>query len=54
MVLFSNKKDNYVAVPPEKSGLYLNGNAKSVEVIEQKLLIATNNGSTKTFEFRRP
>lgn len=54
MVLLSNKKDNYMAVPPEKSGLYVNGNAKSIEVLEQKVLIAMNNGFMKTFEFQKP
>jgi hypothetical protein len=57
LVLLSNKKDGYSIIGPEKTGLYINGNAKSVKIIEQSnsgkvfMIIATNNGNTETFEF---
>lgn len=56
LVLLSNKKDNYTVLPPKDTGLYLNGNAKSVELIHHKKLnkilaiIAVNNGKTELFE----
>ena len=56
LVLLSNKKDNYTVLPPKNTGLYLNGNAKSVELIHHKKLnkilaiIAVNNGKTELFE----
>ena len=54
LVLLSNTKDNYEVVPPKKTGLYVNGNAKSVQVIDNKLLVALNNGKIKTFELKKP
>ena len=54
LVLLSNKTDNYTALHPEKTGLYVNGNAKSVKAIDNKILIALNNGVTKTFELQTP
>lgn len=54
LVLLSNKTDNYTALHPEKTGLYVNGNAKSVRTLDNKILIAFNNGSTKTFEIQNP
>jgi len=56
LVLLSNREDNYTVLTPKKTGLYLNGNAKSVQFIRhQKLnkifaIIATNNGKTELFE----
>jgi hypothetical protein len=56
LVLLSNKKDNYTVLTPEKTGLYLNGNAKTVELVHHKKLnktlaiIAVNNGKTEVFE----
>ncbi|MFT7498984.1 MAG: hypothetical protein ACI8QP_001578, partial [Porticoccaceae bacterium] len=56
LILVSNKKDNYTVLSPETSGLYLSGNAKSVQLILQKKLnkvlaiIANNNGKTQVFE----
>ena len=56
LVLLSNKKDGYTILGPNKSGLYINGNAKSVKIIRQKYLkkflavIAINNGKTQTFK----
>lgn len=54
LILLSNKTDNYTALHPEKTGLYVNGNAKSVKAIDNKILIALNNGVTKTFELQTP
>jgi hypothetical protein len=57
LVLLSNKKDNYTVLTPKKTGLYLNGNTKSVALIHHKKLkklfaiIAVNNGKTELFEF---
>ncbi|WP_190809637.1 VCBS repeat-containing protein [Flagellimonas sp. S3867] len=49
VILLSNGKDGYHSVPPQESGLILDGNVKSIELIEgpnnQKYLInTTNNG----------
>jgi hypothetical protein len=56
LVLLSNKKDNYTVISPKDSGLYLNGNVKSVKLIYHKNLnktfaiIAVNDGKTQLFE----
>ena len=53
LVLMSNKKDNYTVLGPNKTGLYIHGNAKSVALIKDKktsLLIGLNNGIVQTFE----
>jgi hypothetical protein len=56
LVLLSNKKDNYTVISPKDSGLYLNGNVKSVKLIYHKNLnktfaiIAVNDGETQLFE----
>jgi hypothetical protein len=56
LILLSNQKDNYTVLNPEITGLYLNGNAKSVQLIHQKKLnkilavIANNNGESQVFE----
>jgi hypothetical protein len=56
LILVSNKKDNYTVLNPETTGLYLNGNAKSIELVLQKKLnkifaiVANNNGKTQVFE----
>ena len=39
LVLISNQKDNYSIVNPNKTGLYLKGNAKSVKLIKHTDLI---------------
>jgi len=54
LVLLSNKNDNYTVLHPEKTGLYVDGNAKSVKIINNKALITLNNGNTKTFELENP
>ena len=56
LVLLSNKKDGYTILGPDKTGLYIDGNAKSVKLIKQNYLkkilaiITMNNAKTKTFE----
>ena len=53
IVLLSNKIDNYTAIGPEKSGLYTNGNTKSIKLVKNKkpmLIIANNNGNSEIFE----
>lgn len=54
LVLLSNQNDNYTPLHPEKTGLYVNGNAKSVKMIDNKVLITLNDGHTKTFELQNP
>ena len=54
LVLLSNQKDNYTALHPEETGLYVDGNAKSVKAIDNKVLIMLNNGRAKTFELQNP
>jgi len=52
IVLLSNKKDNYIAIGPEKSGLYTNGNTKSLKIIKSEepiLIIGNNNGNSEVF-----
>lgn len=59
LILLSNQKDGYHIIGPEKTGLYINGNAKSVKVIKQSntnkilVVIATNNGKVETFELNK-
>ena len=48
-ILLSNGKDGYISVPHQESGLFMNGNVKSIEAIknandETLLLNTTNNG----------
>ena len=53
IVLLSNKIDNYTAIGPERSGLYTNGNTKSIKLIKNKrpmLIIGNNNGNSEIFE----
>ena len=56
LVLISNGRDGYSAIGPEKSGLYIDGNAKSVKLIEQasskKVIVAVgvSNGPVETFD----
>lgn len=56
LVLISNKKDGYTVLGPDKTGLYINGNAKSIKVIEQTFfnkilaIVATNNAEVEIFE----
>ena len=53
LILISDKKSNYGIVAPEKSGLYLSGNTKSLKIIKDenpKLLVANNNSNLEVFE----
>ena len=53
IVLLSNKIDNYTAIGPERSGLYTNGNTKSIKLVKNKkpmLIIGNNNGNSEIFE----
>jgi hypothetical protein len=56
LILLSNKENNYVVLDPKTTGLYLNGNSKSIQLIHQKKLnktfaiIGNNNGKTQVFE----
>ena len=52
VVLLSNKIDNYKAIGPEKTGLYTNGNTKSIKIVGDNnplLIIANNNDNSETF-----
>jgi len=52
LVLLSNQKDNYKVLGPNKTGLYLEGNCKSLEIIgstNKQLLFSFNNGPTKVY-----
>jgi hypothetical protein len=48
LILLSNGKDGYISVPYQNSGLFMNGNVKSIEWITTNqgtfLLNTTNNG----------
>jgi hypothetical protein len=54
LILLSNGIDNYTIVGPERSGLYIEGNAKSIEIVEQGnktlILVGCNNSATEVFE----
>jgi len=53
LVLLSNKKDNYVVIGPEKTGLYTNGNTKSLKIIKSEkpiLIIVNNDSDSEVFE----
>ena len=56
LVLLSNGKDNYEVLGPEVTGLYISGNAKSVEIVEQTgepmVIIACNDGPAEVFEIK--
>ena len=55
LVLISDKNRNYNVLGPNKSGLYLSGNTKSLKIIEDKnpkLLVANNNSNLEVFELK--
>ncbi|NND52182.1 MAG: VCBS repeat-containing protein, partial [Flavobacteriaceae bacterium] len=56
LILLSNGTDNYDVIGPETSGFYINGDAKSVEIIQNGektlILVGCNNGATEAFEFK--
>ncbi len=56
LVLLSNKKDGYTVLGPDKTGLYINGNAKSVKIVKEGdnktiVIVGNNNSSIEVFEF---
>ena len=56
LILVSNKDNGYNVIGPEKSGLYLSGNTKSIKVIDNeniKILVGNNNSSLEIFEMRK-
>ena len=56
LVLISNKNSNYNVIGPDKSGLYLSGNTKSIKIIgneSPKLLVANNNSNLEVFELNK-
>lgn len=53
LILVSDQKENYSVMTAEQSGLYTEGNIKSVKVMGDKVLFASNNGKTKTFKIRK-
>ena len=56
LILVSDKNTGYNIISPEKSGLYLSGNTKSIKVIDNeniKILVGNNNSSLEIFEIRK-
>ena len=56
LVLISDKSRNYNVIGPDKSGLYLSGNTKSIKIIRDespKLLVANNNSVLEVFELNK-
>ena len=56
LILVSDKDNGYNVIGPEKSGLYLSGNTKSIKVIDNeniKILVGNNNSSLEIFEMRK-
>ena len=56
LVLISDKNRNYNVSGPDKSGLYLSGNTKSIKIIgdeSPKLLVANNNSDLEVFELNK-
>ncbi len=56
IILISDKNKNYIALGPDKSGLYLSGNTKSLKIIDRKnpkLLVANNNSNLEVFELNK-
>ncbi|RLD29084.1 MAG: hypothetical protein DRI75_04620 [Bacteroidetes bacterium] len=54
LILLSNGQDSYKVIGPETSGFYINGNAKSVEIIKQNektfIIVGCNNSAVEMFE----
>ena len=54
LVLISNQKDGYTILGPDKTGLYINGNAKSIRLIKHKnktfAIVGVNNAKAEVFE----
>ena len=56
LILISDKNKNYSVIGPDKSGLYLSGNTKSLKIIDTKnpkLLVAHNNSNLELFELNK-
>ena len=56
VILISDKNKNYSTIGPDKSGLYLSGNTKSLKIIDRKnpkLLVANNNSNLEVFELNK-
>ena len=56
LVLISDKNRSYNVIGPDKSGLYLSGNTKSIKIIvdeSPKLLVAYNNSDLEVFELNK-
>ena len=58
LVLLSNKKNGYHIIGPEITGLYTNGNSKSVKIIKPEngnnfIIIANNNGESQIFDINQ-
>ena len=56
IILISDKNKNYSTIGPDKSGLYLSGNTKSLKIIDDKnpkLLVANNNSKLEVFELNK-
>ena len=56
LILLSNKINNYTTLGPKETGLYTNGNIKSIKVINNEkpqLLIGNNNSALEIFELKK-
>ncbi len=56
VILISDKNKNFSAIGPDKSGLYLSGNTKSLKIIDRKnakLLVSNNNSNLEVFELNK-
>ena len=52
LVLVSNNKNGYYCLSPEETGLYTNGNTKSIQIIDKPklLIVGNNNGAIESFK----
>ena len=54
LILISNGKDSYDVITPDQSGFYIDGNAKSIEIVNQNdktlIVVGCNNSKVETFE----
>ena len=54
LILISNQKNNYKVLSPLSSGLYIDGNAKSVKVMNKKnIIIGRNNDSIISYKIKK-
>ncbi|KAA1245708.1 VCBS repeat-containing protein [Aquimarina sp. RZ0] len=58
LILLSNNKNGYTVLEPDKTGFYIDGNAKSIEFISRNnkkfLLIGINDSNIETFKLAKP